>query len=528
MKLTAEQQQALDAINSSAAGQTFLLYGVTGSGKTEVYMQAIANVLTKGKSAIVLVPEIALTPQMIERFTARFGEQCAVLHSHLTVKNRREEWEAVASGVKRIVLGARSAVFAPVKDLGIIVIDEEFENSYKQDKSPRYHVREVAEFIVKQHGAVLVLGTATPSIETFYKAEQGAFKKLTLSQRIDNRPLPPVEIIDMRQDKGFILSERLKEELKVTLERKEQAILFINRRGYFTFIMCKDCGKAIECPTCSVSLTYHSEDKHLLCGHCGYSTDSPHICPHCQGSSVQYFGIGTQRIEQEVADYFPQARILRYDSDAVTKRGSHETLFNTFAEGKADILIGTQMVAKGLDVANVTLVGVVAADTALNLPDFRAAERTFQLITQVAGRAGRHHLPGKVIVQTYSPEHFALQTAVKHDYDAFYQAEIKHRQELNYPPYSQLIGIVVSGEARAKVIKVIQDIKTFLDNRQIKGVMGPAPAVIARLRGDWRYRLLLKSSKIQETRNKLQEIMSKIVIPSDVRVVVDVEPISLL
>ncbi|MFH1825913.1 MAG: primosomal protein N' [bacterium] len=527
MKLTVEQLQALEAINNSTGG-TFLLYGVTGSGKTEVYMQAIAKVLAEGKGAIVLVPEISLTPQMVERFTERFGDQIAVLHSHLTLKQRRETWWKIKSGEKKIVLGARSALFAPLEKIGVIVIDEEYENSYKQDKSPRYHAREVAEFLAKQHQAALILGSATPSIETYYKASLGEYKKLTLSQRIDNRPLPPVELVDMRKDRGFLLSQRLREELKATLEKKEQAILFINRRGYFTFVICKDCGQAIECPKCSVSLSYHSAEKKLLCGHCDYKADSPNVCPQCGGTAVQYFGTGTQRIEKEVADIYPKARILRYDRDTTSKRGSHEEFFKTFAEGKADVLIGTQMVAKGLDVANVTLVGVVSADTALHLPEFRAAERTFQLLTQVAGRAGRHHLPGKVIVQTYTPENYAIQAAIKHDYEEFYKIEIKHRQELNYPPFTRLISIVVSGLDRAKAIKVIEDIKGFLDNRGIKDILGPAAAVIERIRGEWRFRILIKGTPNLNLRAQISEVLEKIVVSSDVKVIVDVEPVGLL
>ena len=524
--LTAEQQQAVEEI-LRAENDKFLLYGVTGSGKTEVYMRVIARVLEQGESAIVLVPEIGLTPQMVERFVGRFGDHVALLHSSLTLKQRSIEWQRVAKGSARIVLGTRSAIFAPVKNLGVIVIDEEFENSYKQDRSPRYHAREVAFFLAEQHNAVVVMGTATPSIETYYQAELGNYKKLVLSERIDSRPMPTVEIVDMRKAKGFILSDRLRQALKETLERKEQAILFINRRGYFTFVMCKDCGYTVKCPACSVALTYHTTEKQLVCNHCGLKVAAPAICPQCNSSSLIYLGTGTQRIEKEVADICPTARVLRYDRDAVTRRGSHELIFQTFGQGRADVLIGTQMVTKGLDVAKVTLVGIVAADTALYLPDLRSAEHTFQLLTQVAGRAGRHHLPGKVIIQTHNPEHYAICAAAKHDYEEFYAQEIKHRQELGYPPFSKLVSILVSGKTESKVNKIIEDIKVFLKKRIHEGVLGPAPAVLPRVRGEWRYHILIKSTDLDKIRRAIAETLEKVVVPVDIRVVVDVEPMSL-
>jgi primosomal protein N' (replication factor Y) len=531
LQLNEEQDIALKSIVAALdkkKSEKFLLYGVTGSGKTEVYMQAIARVLQMEKDAIVLVPEISLTPQLVKRFRDRFGDHIAVLHSHLTLKQRNIEWERIAMGRAKIVVGARSALFAPVGDLGIIVIDEEYENSYKQDKNPRYHVREVAFYLAKQHNAVVILGSATPSIETYFAAEQGEIKKLVLSKRIDDRKLPPVEVIDMRHEKRFILSQKLRDELKETISRGEQAILFINRRGFFTFVMCKECGFTLQCPACSISLSYHSGDRKLRCNRCDYSTDAPSLCPQCNSSSITYFGTGTQRIEKEVADTIPGVRIIRYDRDSVSKRGSHEVFFSAFAEKKADVLIGTQMVAKGLDIASVTLVGVVSADTALRLPDFRAAERTFQLLTQVAGRAGRHHLPGKVIIQTYDPENYAIQTATRHDYDDFYNEEIKHRRELNYPPYSKLISLLFSGKDVNKVKKIADDAKSFLSKRINSGILGPAPAVISKLRGDWRYQILLKGEDLDELRNAVCESLEKLVVPMEIKLVVDVEPMSML
>ena len=531
LKPTQEQNNALKVIKSSLDDDKpdkILLYGVTGSGKTEVYMQAIAHVLEQGKSAIVLVPEISLTPQLIQRFEERFQDLTASLHSHMTIKQRSDEWRRVASGEAKIVLGARSAVFAPVKNLGLIVIDEEYETSYKQEQSPRYHAREVAFQLAKLHNAVVVLGSATPSIETFYHAEKGDYKKLTLSQRIDNRPLPPVEIIDMRKHKHSLLSEKLREELEQTLSRGEQAILFINRRGFFTFVMCRECGFTIECPHCSIALTYHTSDKRIRCNRCGYSATPSSSCPRCNSVAVTYFGIGTQRIEDEIAKSFPKARVLRYDKDSVGKRGSHEKFFTAISQGEADILIGTQMVAKGLDVGNVTLVGIVAADTALHIPEFRSTEHTFQLLTQVAGRTGRHNLPGKVIIQTFSPDHYAIKAAAEHDYKTFYQREIKERQEVGYPPFAQLVSLVISGEEGRKAMKIAEDIGNFLKKRLPNGVLGPALATIQKLRGQWRFRVLLKGQDLDQLRKAVAETLSNIVVPTDVRVIVDVAPMGML
>ena len=530
-KLTQEQERALEDIKAAvdiSKPEKFLLYGITGSGKTEVYLQAIEHVLRIEKSAIVLVPEIGLTPQLIQRFRDRFQDHIAVLHSGFTLKQRNNEWQRLAAGQASIVLGTRSAIFAPVSNLGLIVIDEEYEITYKQEKNPRYHTREVAFRLAELNQASVVMGSATPSIETFYHAQQGNYEKLVLPKRIDNRPLPPVEIVDMRESKGAILSARLRAELKQTLSRKEQAILFINRRGFFTFAMCRECGFTIECPKCSIALTYHSAEKKLRCNRCGFSSDPILTCPRCNSSSVVYFGSGTQRIEKEVAETFRAARILRYDRDAVSKRGSHEVFFAAFAQGKADVLIGTQMVTKGLDVASVTLIGVVSADTSLHLPDFRAAEHTFQQLTQVAGRAGRHHLPGKVIIQTYTPAHYAIQSAAKHDYEGFYQQEIEDRKELGYPPFSRLISIVISGADRARVINLSDNLGELLQTRLGDKVLGPAPAQIPKLRGNWRYHILLKGQHFDNMRKAIAQIMERLVVPHGLRVSVDVDPMSML
>jgi primosomal protein N' (replication factor Y) len=537
LTLTEEQQQALDKILTAIKiGKTekFLLYGVTGSGKTEVYLQAIAEIIGRGKSAIVMVPEISLTPQLTQRFRDRFQDHIAVLHSEFTQKQRVSEWKRVAAGEADIVLGTRSALFAPLKNPGLIVIDEEYETTYKSEKSPRYHTREVALKLAERHNAVVIMGSATPSVETFYKAESGAYTRLNLPKRIDNRPLPPVEVVDMREEikaNNFsVLSAKLRAQLGKTLAGGEQAILFINRLGFFTFIMCRACGYVIECPRCSISLIYSSRDKKLRCNRCNFSSGTPATCPRCNSAAIKYFGTGTQRIEDEVAKIFPTARILRYDRDTTGKRGSHEIFFKTFAEGQADILIGTQMVTKGLDVARVTLVGVVSADIGLHLPDFRSAEHTFQLLTQVAGRAGRHHLPGRVIIQTYSPQNYALQAAAKHAYEDFYYQEIEHRRELNYPPFSKLISLLVSGSEKEKVSRLAEELGKFLKHKLGNSgqVLGPAAAIIAKLRGHWRFRLLLKGSDLDALRKTVAETLSKIIIPAEIKVMIDVEPMSLL
>jgi primosomal protein N' (replication factor Y) len=535
LRLTEEQAAALTEITSALdSGQraTFLLHGITGSGKTEVYLQAIAQILPKGKAAIVLVPEISLTPQLVQRFRDRFGDLAVVIHSELKPKERSEAWARVARGEGRIVLGTRSALFAPVDNLGLVVLDEEYEHTYKSDKSPRYHANEVALELGKLHSAVVVYGSATPSLETYYRAEQGEFRKLTLPRRIDDRPLPPVELVDLRAEMKAgnfgVLSRRLSEELAGTLAKGEQAILFMNRLGYFTFVICRECGLTLQCPECTVSLVYHTSDQKVRCSHCGYSRQAPALCPRCNSSSIRYFGSGTQRIEEEVAKLFPAARILRYDRDTVGKRGSHEEFFATFAAGKADVLIGTQMVTKGMDIAGVTLVGVVSADTALNLPDFRSAEHTFQLLTQVAGRAGRHHLPGKVIIQTYNPEHYAIKAAAKHDYELFYRRELEHRRELMYPPFTRMISLTVTAAEEKKAARLIDQLAGLLTARLKEGVRGPAPAPISRLRGEWRYHLLLKGTELDGLRSAVRSLLAKAVIPDDVKLAIDVEPLSLL
>jgi len=420
-----------------------------------------------------------------------------------------------------------------VKDLKLIVLDEEYENTYKQEQNPRYHAREVAFELAKRAGAAVVLGSASPSIETYYHAKEGDYKLLVLPKRIDDRPLPPVKVVDMRDELKSgnynVLSRELKEEIKSVIQKKEQAILFINRCGYFSFVMCRTCGHAIQCPRCSTSLIYYMKDEKLRCNHCNYTSEAPVICPKCQSSQIKFFGGGTQRIEQEVAKIVPAARILRLDRDTVTKKGSYENIIRSFISGSADILIGTQMVTKGLDIGSVTLVGVVAADIGLNLPDFRAAEHTFQLLTQVAGRAGRHKLAGKVIVQTYDPKHYAIMFASKHDYEGFYEEEVKTRRSLGYPPFGSLINVTVLGESERSVEQVSKELVKFLKNRlPADEVFGPAKAPIVKLKNNYRYQILLKGSKIDSMRKAVVESAASIVKLGGVRISVDIDPYNML
>lgn len=455
LALTAEQQAVFAPIREAvvaAKHDVFLLHGVTGSGKTEVYLQAIQQCLDLDKEAIVLVPEISLTPQMVERFKGRFGDEVAVLHSRLSQGERYDEWRKISMKQVRVVIGARSAVFAPFTRLGLIIIDEEHETSYKQEESPKYHAREVAVERARRQGASVILGSATPSLESYHqaaaKAGQGAYRLLAMEQRVENRPLPPVHIVDMREElregNRSMFSKPLYHALQERLERREQAVLLLNRRGYSTFVMCRTCGHTMQCPHCDISLTFHQNSQMMRCHYCGYAEHSPKSCPSCESPHIRFFGTGTQKVEEELARLFPGIRVIRMDVDTTTEKGSHEKWLTLFGNKQADVLLGTQMVAKGLDFPDVTLVGVIAADTVLNLPDFRAAERTFQLLTQVAGRAGRHQLPGEVFVQTYNPEHYSIAHSARHDYLGFVAQELKMREQCGYPPDCGLVLVTLS------------------------------------------------------------------------------------
>ena len=516
LTLTAAQESALKSIQTSlletARGQTspaiFLLHGVTGSGKTEVYLQALAEAVKLGKRGIVLVPEIALTPQTIERFASRFPNKVAVLHSKLSLGEQFDEWQRIRNGEFDVVIGPRSAIFAPQPDLGLIVIDEEYEWTYKQhDKSPHYHARDVAIKLAELTGAVVILGSATPDVETFYHAQQGDYRLLQLPERVtpsESSPLPPVEIVDLRDElkagNRSLFSRSLSQAITKAMAGGEQVMLFLNRRGAATFIQCRNCGFVLRCKRCEVALTYHLAEDMLVCHQCNYRMPVPQLCPQCSSQRIKFLGVGTQKLEQEAHHTFPQARLLRWDSDATKQKYSHQEILNKFRAHQADILIGTQMITKGLDLPQVTLVGVVNADTGLNLPDFRTGERTFQLLSQVAGRAGRGPLGGKVIIQTYSPEHYAIQAAAKHDYALFYAKEIDYRRQLHNPPFSRLASLVYTHANDSLCQREAERMKRLLiEERDAKGIadlslIGPAPAFIHRLRGRFRWQLILRGS----------------------------------
>lgn len=487
--LTNAQQSALKIIFGKPRPVT-LLYGITGSGKTEVYLRAIDRVISEGKQCLVLIPEISLTPQTLNRFQARFGAaRVASLHSRLSYGQRWREWQRIRDGQAQITIGPRSALFAPVQKLGLIIIDEEPESSYKQwDQQPRYHARETAIKYAELTGARVILGSATPSVETFYAAQTGKYNLAELPKRIVQDALPPVTIVDMREElrggNKSILSNLLQEKISATLAEHQQIILFINRRGAATFVMCRDCGYVPACPRCQVSLTYHfSPGSILLCHHCGHTAPIPTTCPRCRSSRIKYFGAGTQKVEAEVKQLFPSARLLRMDTDATQRAKSHETIFRSFARGKTDILIGTQMVAKGFDLPNVSLVGIISADTSLQLPDFRSNERTFQLLTQVAGRTGRGKNAGKVVLQTYHPQHPTILAAARHNYREFYRTEIEQRRLLRYPPFANQIKIELTdiapeklrAKGRALARQLTQALPTI-------SVLGPIPAFVPKIR----------------------------------------------
>ena len=538
LPLSPQQRRVLRVVVKSIRKrehQIFLLHGITASGKTEVYLQAIAEVLAQGRSSIVLVPEISLTPQTVERFSSRFGQKIALMHSRLLSSQRAGQWQMIKSGQAQIVIGARSAVFAPVKDLGLIVVDEEHETTYKQqDCSPRYHAREVACLRAKLARATVILGSATPSVESFYNAKCGKIKLLSLPERVTKQDLPQVNIVDMRQEiavrkRGVnIFSRALELKLGETLRKGEQAILFLNRRGFSTFINCPKCGYTAKCKRCNVSLTYHYATKTLICHYCNYEVKPPQICPQCNASYLRYFGLGTEKVESELHRLFPQARIARMDTDATIKRDAHAKILSAFKEDRIDILIGTQMVAKGLDFPRVSLVGVVSADTALNLPDFRSGERTFNLLTQVGGRAGRGEAEGRVLIQTYVPEHYAVLASVRHDYRQFYRREIKSRQALNLPPFSHLINLTLRGPNLEKVRNVACDLSSRLKKKKSSKeieVLGPAPAAISRIRGSFRWNVLLKGKTAFGLVKLLRKVVKDFKRYKGMRLSVDVDPI---
>lgn len=518
LKLTEDQAKAIGPILSSIENnehEVFLLYGVTGSGKTEIYLQSIQNVIEKGKEAIVLVPEISLTPQMVTRFKGRFGDQVAVLHSGLSQGEKYDEWRKIQRKEVKVAVGARSAIFAPFENIGIIIIDEEHETSYKQEETPRYHARDVAIQRAKYHGCPVVLGSATPSLESFARAKKSVYHLLTLSNRMNNQALPAVEIVDMREElrsgNRSMFSRVLMEKLKDRLEKNEQTVLLLNKRGYSSFVMCRSCGYVLNCPHCDISLTYHRFNEQMKCHYCGYEQHVPALCPECQSDHIRYFGTGTQKVEEELAKILPEARVIRMDVDTTSRKGAHERLLNDFQEGKADILLGTQMIAKGLDFPNITLVGVLSADTMLHLPDFRSSEKTFQLLTQVSGRAGRHELEGEVVIQTYSPEHYSVELAGDQDYDRFYQKEMMIRKIHKYPPFYYISLVTVSHEQLMKVVSVTEKISTFLRSRLSNEaiVLGPVASPVPRINDRYRYQCLIKYKREPELGKALKAVLDR-------------------
>ncbi len=538
LHLTPAQESAFDTIRSSLRGkdaitpQVFLLHGVTGSGKTEIYLQALAETVRLGKRGIVLVPEISLTPQTIERFASRFPNRVAVLHSRLSLREQFDEWQSIKDGEFDVVIGPRSAIFAPQPDLGLIVIDEEHEWTYKQqDQSPRYHARDIAIKLAELTGSVVILGSATPDVETYYHAQQGDYQLLHLPERIvpgGNTSMPPAEVVDLREElkqgNRSIFSSSLAVALETVLANREQAILFLNRRGTATSVQCRDCGYVLACRRCDTPLSYHQAEDLLLCHQCNQRSPVPQTCPRCDSRRIRYLGLGTQKLEQEVRQAFPGARLLRWDSDVTRGKNSHQAILDRFRNHEADILIGTQMVAKGLDLPRVTLVGVVSADTSLNLPDFRAGERTFQLLCQVAGRAGRSTLGGRVIIQTYAPEHYAVQMAARHDYINFYETEIAYRRQLHYPPFTRLASLTYTHANDIACQRAAERMKgQITEERDSQGIadlslIGPAPAFVHRRRGRYRWQLVLRGSDPPF-------ILSRIPIPQGWTI--DIDPVGL-
>lgn len=518
--LTEEQENACNAIFNEMdnfTGKPILVHGVTGSGKTEIYLRAIEKALNEGKSAIVLVPEISLTQQTVERFVSRFGDKVSVTHSRLNDGERYDQWTRARLGKISVMIGPRSAVFTPFENLGIIIIDEEHETTYKSDQlSPKYDAREVAKKLSELYKCTVVLGSATPSVTSYYKAEKGEYNLCILSNRV-NHSFPDIEIVDMRAElakRNFsVFSEKLSKAIKNNIENKEQTILFLNRRGYSTFVSCRECGYVMTCKNCNVSYTYHKGINKLSCHYCGATVNVPAVCPSCGSKHIKYFGTGTEKIEQEVNKYFPEARVLRMDLDTTQRKNSHQVILDEFRRGKADILIGTQMIAKGLDFENVTLVGIIAADLSLNLGDYRSGETTYQLVSQVAGRAGRAEKKGKVYIQTYSPEHYSIRYAAGNDYTGFYNQEIEYRKSMVYPPFTNIFLIMFVGENEGYIKQCLSDLLYVMKHYNKNNMfthLGPSPAVISKINNNYRWQLIVKCENEEKLRNYVLFCLNKL------------------
>lgn len=518
--LTEEQENACNVIFNEMdnfTGKPILVHGVTGSGKTEIYLRAIEKALNEGKSAIVLVPEISLTQQTVERFVSRFGDKVSVTHSRLNDGERYDQWTRARLGEISVMIGPRSAVFTPFENLGIIIIDEEHETTYKSDQlSPKYDAREVAKKLSELYKCTVVLGSATPSVTSYYKAEMGEYNLCILSNRV-NHSFPDIEIVDMRAElakRNFsVFSEKLSRAIKNNIENKEQTILFLNRRGYSTFVSCRECGYVMTCKNCNVSYTYHKRINKLSCHYCGATVNVPAVCPSCGSKHIKYFGTGTEKIEQEVNKYFPEARVLRMDLDTTQRKNSHQAILDEFRRGKADILIGTQMIAKGLDFENVTLVGIIAADLSLNLGDYRSGETTYQLVSQVAGRAGRAEKKGKVYIQTYSPEHYSIRYAAQNDYTGFYNQEIEYRRSMVYPPFTNIFLIMFVGENEGYIKQCLSDLLYVMKHYNKNNMfthLGPSPAVISKINNNYRWQLIVKCENEEKLRNYVLFCLNKL------------------
>ena len=507
---TPEQKNAIDnicgCINENEC-KTFLLHGVTGSGKTEVFMQTIEYAVNEGKGALVLVPEISLTPQMVSRFVSRFGDRVAVLHSALSMGERYDQWKRINEGRADIVIGARSAVFSPLKNIGIIIIDEEHSDTYKSEMTPRYHAKDVALMRAKQYGAVTVMASATPCVESMYKARNSKYTLLTMQKRYNENAMPQISVIDMRAEleggNKSMFSDSLRNEIERNLENKEQTILFLNRRGFSTFVSCRSCGYVAKCPNCNISLTYHRFSNDLKCHYCGYTHSNYNICPSCKSKYIRYFGGGTQKVEEEIKKLFPNASVLRMDIDTTGKKQSHEILLNKFSEEKIDILIGTQMVAKGLDFENVTLVGVISADTMLHINDYRSAERTFSVLEQVTGRAGRGEKSGRAVIQTYDPENVAISLVKNHNYNEFYESEILARKLMQYPPFSEIICVMFTGHNQVLTSRAAMYFLKNFKNTDAH-ILGPIPAAISKINNKYRYQIIIKCKNADDFNDSLK------------------------
>ncbi len=537
--LNPSQQTALDAILQAlrlGGFHAFLLFGVTGSGKTEVYLKAIEATLSLGKGALLLVPEIALTPAVAGQFFQRFGDRVAILHSAFSDTERAEQWRRIRAGKAPVVVGTRSGVFAPVRNLGLIVVDEEHDQSYKQDETPRSNGRDVAIVRAQNVGACVVLGSATPSLETRYNADRGKYTLLELPERIEQRPLPRVSLVDMRTEflethKQATFSRLLLNAVRERLEHGEQTMLLLNRRGFASFLACRACGERLQCVNCSVTLTFHRRDRRMLCHYCNYAAAVPNECPKCKSDKIHFLGIGAERVEEELHREFPKARIARMDRDTITGKRQYESILHGFREGHYDILVGTQMIAKGHDIPNVTLVGVVNADIALGMPDFRSAERTFQLLTQVAGRAGRGDVPGIVVVQTLAPEHYAVRFAAAQDYQLFYEKELQFRRAMRYPPFSALANVLVRDETQERAFRMSAEVGHLLTPPpEGLRILGPAEAPVARVQKEFRYQLLIKAASRKTLGETLQRVR-RFALESNwgpTALVIDVDPLSLM